>query len=165
MVLPRRTLTGAWIEAFCLRLCRTILVRRTLTGAWIEAPLLLSTSYSRLVAPSRVRGLKLTRIMRGPSRVMVAPSRVRGLKHGQPAVASTVVGRTLTGAWIEATSTDGSVDMLGGRTLTGAWIEAPCLRLCRTTLVVAPSRVRGLKRQRGTARGRLKPSHPHGCVD
>ena len=57
----RRTLTGAWIEIpsksqlFFAALCRT------LTGAWIEIMGVVKIFNCIYVAPSRVRGLKLTR--------------------------------------------------------------------------------------------------------
>ena len=55
---------------------------------------------SKAVAPSRVRGLKL--ILRGATMdVYVAPSRVRGLKQQSCHKAIGKGSRTFTGAWIE----------------------------------------------------------------
>ena len=52
-----------------------------------------------------------------------------------------------------------------GRTLTGAWIETSEERRLLKELAVAPSRVRGLKREGASDLYALYASHPHGCVD
>ena len=124
-------------------------------------------SLADFVAPSRVRGLKLSclrgRVLRmrvAPSRVRglkqiesggttyywrVAPSRVRGLKHRSQISVIDALCRTLTGAWIETIHWILGSPFSWRRTLTGAWIET-ALRICRKGQErVAPSRVRGLK--------------------
>ena len=54
----RRTLTGAWIETRDNRSSSASSRGRTLTGAWIETKKLSRKENERIVAPSRVRGLK-----------------------------------------------------------------------------------------------------------
>ena len=56
---PRRTLTGAWIETVTPGIPEAGIQSRTLTGAWIETICLTPGIPCALVAPSRVRGLKL----------------------------------------------------------------------------------------------------------
>ena len=79
-MISRRTLTSAWIETM---LCEDILTEedcRTLTSAWIETEPGMAGITSRIVALSRVRGLK--RLTPAPltGTAVVALSRVRGLK-------------------------------------------------------------------------------------
>ena len=73
----------------------------------------------------------------------VAPSRVRGLKQQLLQQFNVIIGRTLTGAWIE--------------TIPGQWL--------RSKPSVAPSRVRGLKQFLIEVTIESIRSHPHGCVD
>ena len=99
----------------------------------------------KLVAPSRVRGLKplsifdndggLSRTFTGawietylrswlPSFRIVAPSRVRGLKLKRAEdVGRGLLRRTFTGAWIETGMAQKLVEYRSRRTFTGAWIE------------------------------------------
>ena len=51
------------------------------------------------------------------------------------------------------------------RTLTGAWIETFSSTTGCATLLVAPSRVRGLKLNVKQDAAKQESSHPHGCVD
>ena len=54
--------------------------RRTLTGAWIETWVIMELMGISGVAPSRVRGLKRLDVCASAKNAKVAPSRVRGLK-------------------------------------------------------------------------------------
>ena len=56
----RRTLTGAWIETLVFLCSESCLAGRTLTGAWIETSNGVQLVHVIQVAPSRVRGLKLS---------------------------------------------------------------------------------------------------------
>ncbi|KXU53448.1 hypothetical protein HMPREF3039_02385, partial [Akkermansia sp. KLE1798] len=54
---------------------------------------------------------------------LVAPSRVRGLKPLYRKLKQTLRSRILTGAWIETWLKYSFSAVFSGRTLTGAWIE------------------------------------------
>ena len=58
-----RTLTGAWIETSSPPTDNLTHISRTLTGAWIETALNAEFPDEVTVAPSRVRGLKLDRLV------------------------------------------------------------------------------------------------------
>ena len=141
-----RTLTGAWIETGLCGCAIGPQMCRTLTGAWIETTSSHISPAVKPVAPSRVRGLKPGCGPDTCSGQRVAPSRVRGLKQIQKNHINPLsISRTLTGAWIETMIS--LREFLPGicRTLTGAWIETPADAFCLRYVVVAPSRVRGLK--------------------
>ena len=53
--------------------------------------------------------------------------------------------RTFTGAWIETYARRQSGAPFHRRTFTGAWIETPKDCYLKISMIVAPSRVRGLK--------------------
>ena len=57
------------------------------------------------------------------------------------------------------------IPALLGRTLTGAWIETTSDPECVKAISVAPSRVRGLKLDEIERSMSSLRSHPHGCVD
>ena len=97
---------------------------RTFTGAWIETLALRWLNLPCLVAPSRVRGLKPVR--------------------NTPFVLA--FGRTFTGAWIETSLLHRVSIRWLRRTFTGAWIETLYAVIHHSWPLVAPSRVRGLKR-------------------
>ncbi len=75
-----RTFTGAWIETVSF-FCSGVSDSSTFTGAWIETPKQKQRLRLNFVAPSRVREIETwLNSKAGKSFVMVAPSRVRGLK-------------------------------------------------------------------------------------
>ena len=90
---------------------------RTFTGAWIETSDGLRTMLSR---------------------VTVAPSRVRGLKLQSEYALLPIE---------ESHLHDPTCGSTCCRTFTGAWIETPPPARNRSSAVVAPSRVRGLKQR------------------
>ena len=53
--------------------------------------------------------------------------------------------RTFTGAWIETLTVNPSNSLSFCRTFTGAWIETSDYSRQQPLVLVAPSRVRGLK--------------------
>ncbi len=140
-----RTLTGAWIETHYSPTMLSRVSCRTLTGAWIE-------TFSRKAACCSAKSRTLTGawiethvLDLGPRPGLVAPSRVRGLKLESSSICAHVAGRTLTGAWIETAQGGRRLQTNLRRTLTGAWIETPWRSWPRRCPAVAPSRVRGLK--------------------
>ena len=118
-------------------------ISRTLTGAWIETSIGQSSLADTLVAPSRVRELKLTTEVLQTSETAVAPSRVRELK--------------LTG------NEDGTD--FDCRTLTGAWIETPSRQVVQRKAMSHPHGCVNWNDKEHVFSGGRKLSHPHGCVN
>ena len=117
---------------------------RPFTGAWIET--------RGHVFPQQL--------------VEVAPSRGRGLKQVYDSGLNKLVpSRPFTGAWIETGYGHEEESWLVRRPFTGAWIETDEDAERPFVDAVAPSRGRGLKRDKPRTLHLHHPSPLHGGVD
>ena len=180
-----RSLTGAWIETARLSPIRTRSHGRSLTGAWIETRQYCS---NYLCNPSLPHGsVDRNRCRRRASvKRRVAPSRERGSKHQSADDHLRILGRSLTGAWIETRSIcvrkapipslpHGSVDRndihridittVDGRSLTGAWIETRAALASSPNFTSRSLTGAWIETAQPRQNHRLALSLPHGSVD
>ena len=121
LLFPRRAFTGAWIETTHRRLPPTLRACRVFTGAWIETGVCADGRLSRLVAPSRARGLKSPNsLARMP--VGARPLRARWIETVATGPLGWAARSRLQGAWIETTSAASLESRSASRAFTGAWI-------------------------------------------